>query len=176
MPYSVSPFLREKTVGPKPTMNCGTRMPNLRAHRKWPNSWKPMENSRPTAKATIPRAVRRVLRSASGQSAPARRRCGRPGDGGAGVLPSPPLRGQDVVHARRDAEVRRRTEGTRDHLQNAWERQATHQERRHRLLVGRVEQRGDDAAGRTGLAGQPHGGERVVVEGRELPGAGRRPV
>ena len=31
MPYSVSPRRREKTVGPKPTMNCGTRMPNLRA-------------------------------------------------------------------------------------------------------------------------------------------------
>jgi hypothetical protein len=41
-------------------MNCGTRMPNFRAHMKWPNSWKPIENSRPSAKATIPRVVRRI--------------------------------------------------------------------------------------------------------------------
>lgn len=27
MPYSVSPFLRDQIVGPKPTMYCGTRMP-----------------------------------------------------------------------------------------------------------------------------------------------------
>jgi len=60
MPYSVSPRRRENTVGPKPTMNCGTRMPNLRAQVKWPNSWKPIENSRPTAKATIPSVVRRI--------------------------------------------------------------------------------------------------------------------
>jgi hypothetical protein len=35
-------------------------MPNFRAQKKWPNSWKPIENSRPTAKATIPRVVRRI--------------------------------------------------------------------------------------------------------------------
>ena len=60
MPYSVSPRRRENTVGPKPTMNCGTRMPNLRAQKKCPNSWKPIEKSRPIAKATIPRVVRRI--------------------------------------------------------------------------------------------------------------------
>ena len=60
MPYSVSPRRRENTVGPKPTMNCGTRMPNFRAQMKCPNSWKPIEKSRPIAKATIPRVVRRI--------------------------------------------------------------------------------------------------------------------
>jgi hypothetical protein len=35
-------------------------MPNFRAQMKWPNSWKPIENSRPSAKATIPRVVRRI--------------------------------------------------------------------------------------------------------------------
>jgi hypothetical protein len=38
-------------------------MPNRRAHMKCPNSWKPIEKSRPTAKATIPRVVRRVALS-----------------------------------------------------------------------------------------------------------------
>ncbi len=60
MPYSVSPRVRENTVGPKPTMNCGTRMPNRRAQVKWPNSWKPIENISPSAKRTIPRIVRRI--------------------------------------------------------------------------------------------------------------------
>src|SRR3954452_9143335 len=176
MPYSVSPRRHDFTVGPNPTMNCGTRMPKRRAHVKWPNSWKPMENSRPTAKATIPRTVRRVLSSASGQSAPVRRRGRCPGDGGAGVLAGPPLRGQDVVHARRDAEVRRLVEGTRDDLQNGWEREATRQESADGLLVGRVEQGGEDATGLPRLPGQPHRRERLLVERRELPGAGRGPV
>ncbi len=65
MPYSVSPRRRENTVGPKPTMNCGTRMPNFRAQMKCPNSWKPIENSRPSANATIPRVVRRIPLSVS---------------------------------------------------------------------------------------------------------------
>src|SRR3954466_3199483 len=103
MPYSVSPRRRENTVGPKPTMNCGTRMPNLRAQKKWPNSWKPIENSRPIAKATIPRTVSRADRSASG-------------DDDASVLPGPLLRGQHVLHARGCAELRRGVEGTRDDL------------------------------------------------------------
>ena len=59
-PYSVSPRRREKSVGPKPTMNCGTRMPKRRAQKKWPASWKPIENSIPIAKATIPRVVSRI--------------------------------------------------------------------------------------------------------------------
>src|SRR3954467_3980797 len=103
MPYSVSPRRRDQTVGPKPTMNWGTRMPNFRAQKKWPNSWKPMENSRPRAKATIPRTVSRADRSASGESC-------------AGVLPGPLLRGQHVFHARGCAELRRGVEGTRDDL------------------------------------------------------------
>src|SRR3954471_15417264 len=103
MPYSVSPRRRDHTVGPNPTMNWGTRMPNFRAHKKWPNSWKPIENSRPSANATIPRMVSRADRSASG-------------NGGAGVLPGPLLRGQHVLHARGCAELRRGVEGTRDNL------------------------------------------------------------
>src|SRR3954452_20383748 len=103
MPYSVSPRRRDQTVGPKPTMNCGTRMPNRRAQTKWPNSWKPIENSRPSANATIPRTDSRTDSSASG-------------DRGAGVLPGPRLRGQHVLHARGRAELRRGVEGTRDDL------------------------------------------------------------
>src|SRR5437763_111042 len=103
MPYWVSPFRRDQMVGPNPTMNCGTRMPNFRAQAKWPNSWKPMENSRPSANATIPRTLSSADRSASG-------------DGGAGVLPGPLLRGQHVFHARGCAELRRGVEGTRDDL------------------------------------------------------------
>src|SRR3712207_6641775 len=143
MPYSVSPRRRENTVGPKPTMNCGTRMPNLRAQKKCPNSWKPIEKSRPTAKAAIPRTVSRIpLRSAPPFHALA--------DEPRGVLPGPLLRRQDVLDAGGNAEVRRVGEGTRDEADDAAEREATRQERGDGLLVGRVVQRGDDAAGLPG--------------------------
>src|SRR5829696_1199282 len=164
MPYWVSPLVRDQTVGPKPTMNWGTRMPNLRAHMKWPNSWKPIENSRPIAKATIPRVVRRIpLSSASGDDTP-------------GVLPGPLLRRQDVLDAGGDAEVRRVVEGTRDEVDDAPERQPTRHEGRDGLLVGGVVERRDDAAGLPGQARQAHGREGHLVEGGELPGARRRPV
>src|SRR3954467_13242216 len=122
MPYSVSPRRRDHTVGPKPTMNWGTRMPNRRAQKKWPNSWNPIENSRPIANATIPRTVNRTVSSASG-------------DRGAGVLAGPLFRGQHVLHARGCAELRRGVEGTRDDRHDGWERQAPGEEGRHGLLV-----------------------------------------
>src|SRR3954469_8580048 len=152
MPYSVSPFRREKTVGPKPTMNCGTRMPNLRAQKKWPNSWKPMENSRPSANATIPRTVSRRESSASG-------------DRGPGVLAGPPLRGQHVLHAHGCAELRRGVESTRDDLHDGCERQAPGWEGHHGPLVARVEHRRRHASGLPGPRGQPHRGERLGIEG-----------
>src|SRR5215203_2239338 len=164
MPYSVSPRRREKTVGPKPTMNCGTRMPYFRAHMKWPSSWNPIEKSRPIAKAAMPRTVSRIpLSSASGDDAP-------------GVLPGPLLRGQHVLDAGGCAEVRRVVEGTRDQIENASERQAIRPESGHRLLVRRVVERGDDAAGLPGRPGEAHRGEGLVVQRLELPGARGRPV
>src|SRR3954452_19435936 len=164
MPYSVSPRRRENTVGPKPTMNCGTRMPNLRAHKKCPNSWKPIENSRPIAKAAIPRTVSRIpLSSASGDDAP-------------GVLPGPLLRRQHVLDAGGDAEVRRVVEGTRDEVDDAPEGQPTRHEGGDGLLVGRVVQRRDDPAGLTREARQPDRGKRHLVQRSELPGARGRPV
>src|SRR6476659_8684078 len=139
MPYSVSPRCRDQIVGPKPTMNWGTRMPN--------------------ANATMPRMVSRVpVSSASGDDAP-------------GVLPGPLLRRQHVVDAGGDAEVRRVVEGTRDQVDDAPERQATRHEGRHRLLVGRVEQRRDDATGLPRRPGQADGREGGLVERGELPGA-----
>jgi hypothetical protein len=35
-------------------------MPNRRAQKKCPNSWKPIENSRPRANATMPMIVSRI--------------------------------------------------------------------------------------------------------------------
>src|SRR5690348_10485865 len=128
-PYWVSPRRRENTVGPKPTMNCGTRMPKRRAQMKWPPSWNAIENSRPIANATIPAIVSSVLSSASGRSRARPRRGRRSGDGGTSVFAGPALGGQDVVHTRRGAEVRRRVEGTRDEVHDAAERQPTRQER-----------------------------------------------
>src|ERR687886_2773131 len=119
-------------------MNCGTRMPNLRAQAKWPNSWKAIENSSPSAKRTIPRTVSSApLSSASGDHAP-------------GVFPRPLLRGQHVLDAGGCAEVRRVVEGTRDQVENAPERQAIRPEGGDRLLVGRVVHRGDHAPGLAG--------------------------
>src|SRR3954452_16403896 len=163
-PYSVSPRVRENNVGPKPTMNCGTRMPNFRAQWKCPYSWKPIEKRSPAAKATIPRTVSsNPLSSTSGDQPP-------------GVLPGPPLRRQDVLDAGGGAEVRRVIEGTRDEGDDAPKRQPTRQEGRDRLLVGRVVDRRRHAARLTGGAGQRHGGERPVVQRGELPAACGRPV
>src|SRR5688572_32985358 len=149
MPYSVSPRRFDHTVGPKPTMNCGTRMPNRRAHMKWPSSWKPIEKSRPIAKATIPRVVRRIpLSSASGDDAP-------------GVLPGPLLRGQHVLDAGGCAEVRRVVQSTRENVDDAPEREPTRYESGDRLLVGGVVQRRDDATGLAGLPRQPDRRERL---------------
>src|SRR3954467_414689 len=144
MPYSVSPRRNDATVGPKPTMNCGTRMPNRRAQMKCPNSWKPIENSRPNAKAAMPKTVRRTpLRSASGDDAP-------------GVLPGPLLRGQHILDAGGCAEVRRVVEGTRDEVHDAPERQPTRHEGSDRLLVGGVVEGRDDAPGLAGGAREAH--------------------
>src|SRR4051794_28297495 len=133
-------------------MNCGTRMPNRRAQMKCPNSWKPIENSRPNAKAAMPKTVRRTpLRSASGDDAP-------------GVLPGPVLRGQHILDAGGCAEVRRGIEGTRDEIENAPERQSTRPEGGHRLFVRGIVQGRHDSPGRARRSGQPHGGERVVVQ------------
>src|SRR3954452_3337727 len=164
MPYSVSPRRKEATAGRKPTMNWGTRMPKRVAHMKCPNSWKPIENSRPTANATIPRTdSSNPFSSASG-------------DGGAGVLPGPPLGGQHVLDAGGCAEVRRGVEGTRDDLDDGWERQVSGGERGDRLLVRGVVQRRDDAAGLPRLPGEPDGGEHLGVQRQEFPGARGRPV
>src|SRR3954453_9029658 len=123
MRNSDAPERRDNTVGPKPTKNCGTRMPNFRAQWKCPNSWNPMLNSRPTAKATIPRTVRKnPLSSASG-------------DDGAGVFPGPLLSGQHVLDTGGCAEVRRGVQGTRDDLHDGCERQLPRRERGDRLLV-----------------------------------------
>lgn len=61
MPYSVSPRCREKRVGPKPTMYCGTRMPNSLAVERWPSSCQAMENNRPTANSAMPRMVNNIV-------------------------------------------------------------------------------------------------------------------
>src|ERR671926_85654 len=123
-----------------------------------------MENSRPTAKATIPRTLSRIpLSSASGDDAP-------------GVLPGPLLRRQDVLDAGGGAEVRRVVEGTRDEVHDAAERQATPDERRHRLLVRGVVDRRAHASRLPREPGEPDGGERDLVQREELPGAGRGPV
>src|SRR3954452_19926431 len=104
-------------------MNCGTRMPNFRAQVKCPNSWKPIENSRPAANATMPRTVSRIpLSSASGADTPGR-------------LPGPLLRHQHVLHADGCPEVRRRLESTRDEVHDSPERQSARDEGGHRLLV-----------------------------------------
>src|SRR3954451_7112638 len=138
-------------------------MPNFRAQWKCPNSWKPMLNSRPTAKATIPRTVKRnPLSSASG-------------DDDAGVFPGPLLSGQHVLDTGGCAEVRRGVQGTRDDLDDGWEGQPSGSECSDRLLVGGVEHGRDDATGLSRLASQPDRREHLGVQRQELPRAGLRP-
>ena len=56
MPYSVSPNLRDQRVGPKPIMYWPTLTPNFFAGTRWPISWRPMDNARPTIRMTTPSA------------------------------------------------------------------------------------------------------------------------
>src|SRR3954449_2775930 len=53
-PYSVSPRLRDQSVGPKPTMYWVTFTPNFLAGTMWPTSCSAMEASRPSAKTSTP--------------------------------------------------------------------------------------------------------------------------
>ena len=131
---------------------------------KCPNSWKPIENSRPIAKATIPRV---------GEKDPAQlqppamtpRACSRAHFSAASTSST-------QVGC---AEVRRVVEGTRDEVHDAPERQPTRHERGHGLLVGRVvERRATPPASRR--RGQPDRREGLLVQRQELPGARRRPV
>ena len=158
MPYSVSPRVRDHSVGPKPTMNCGTRMPNLPGPDEVPELVEPDREQQADREGDDPE---------DREKDPAQLQ--PPADDAAGVLPGPLLRGQHVLDAGRCAEVRRVVEGTRDEVHDAPERQATRDERRDRLLVGGVEQRRDDATGLPGRAG-PAG-----PPGRRRRRAGRTP-
>ena len=53
-PYSVSPFLRDQSVGPKPTMYWVTFTPNFLAGTMCPISCSAIEASRPNAKISTP--------------------------------------------------------------------------------------------------------------------------
>jgi len=55
-PYSVSPRLRDHTVGPKPTMYWDTLTPNFLAGTMCPTSCSAIDSSRPTAKMITPSA------------------------------------------------------------------------------------------------------------------------
>ena len=53
-PYSVSPFRRDQSVGPKPTKNWVAFMPNFLAVTKWPASCSMIETSSATTKMSMP--------------------------------------------------------------------------------------------------------------------------
>ena len=55
MPYSVSPRLRDQTVGPKPTMYWVTLTPNFLAGTRWPISCSAMLSATPTTTTRTPR-------------------------------------------------------------------------------------------------------------------------
>ena len=54
MPYSVSPRRRDQTVGPKPTMYCGTRRPNFLAGTRWPISCNAIDSAMPMTASRTP--------------------------------------------------------------------------------------------------------------------------
>ncbi len=59
-PYSVSPFLRDQSVGPKPIMYLVTRTLNSLAGSRWPTSCRAMDTAMPIATKTTPRIKRRT--------------------------------------------------------------------------------------------------------------------
>ena len=62
-PYSVSPFVRDQSVGPKPRKNWVAFMPNFLAVAKWPNSCSMTETDSATMKMIQPTStlIRRRL-------------------------------------------------------------------------------------------------------------------
>src|SRR6476620_6202043 len=155
-PYSVSPFLRDHSVGPNPTMYWVTFTPNFLAGTMCPISCSAIDASRPTAKINTPSAY--SMRPPSGSARPFGGACARPGiclfdvfDGtwvpGAGSVLAQPLTDHigNGVHDLQEsdrARVKRRDEG----------------------LVGRVVHGRRTATRATDLAGQGHRRERGVVE------------
>ncbi len=63
-PYSVSPFILEKIVGPKPIMYWPTRTPKRFAGIRWPSSWRPIDNASPTTMMRMPRMYSRTVSTA----------------------------------------------------------------------------------------------------------------
>ena len=54
MPYSVSPLVRDQTVGPKPTKYWLTRTPNFLAGIMCPSSCSPTETMMPSSRTSQP--------------------------------------------------------------------------------------------------------------------------
>src|SRR5919106_298590 len=122
-----------------------------------------MESSSPSAKATTPTTASQSTLSAS-----------RPGDL-ARTDARPALRSQNVLH-RLDVPVLVFVENRGDRVDDRGERETAVEERRDALLVRRVVDGGRRTAPRARRPRQRDRRERLVVERRELPGGGRRPV
>src|SRR4051812_4833217 len=151
MPYSVSPRLRDQTVGPNPTMYWVTFTPNFLAGTRWPISCRAMLSATPTTTTRTPRKNSTpslshplpVIRPGSSG------RDGLPG-GGAG----PPVGGEHVVEGEvprlRDGFGGIRLDDARHGVDDVDEADAPVVERVHGDLVGGV------VDGRPGAAGLAH--------------------
>src|SRR3954470_23578214 len=111
MPYSVSPRLRDHTVGPKPTMYWVTLTPNFLAGTRWPISCSAMLSATPTTTTRTPRRkstppLSHPFPDSRSDGLDRRRRTtdggrwswsGSAGDGAAGGVAGPGVGAEDVV-------------------------------------------------------------------------------
>src|SRR5690242_20470245 len=168
MPYSVSPFLRDHSVGPNPTMYWVTFTPNFLAGTMCPISCSAIEASRPTAKISTPSAY--SMRPPS----PSTREFG-----GARTRPSVCL--FDVFDGTRVPDVglvlaQPLTHHIGNGVHDLQETDRTGMKGSDERLVGGVVHRRSTAARGTDLAGERDGREGRVVERVERPVLGGGPV
>src|SRR5690348_4374324 len=174
-PYSVSPLIRDHSVGPNPTKNWVAFIPKALAVRKWPASCSITEISSATTKASTPSVIMRRRREASSCE------FSRPQgllDQSTCACPGISFCVENIGQCRHVPEpcVDTFPDDPLDSVDDPDERQVPGEERRDRLLVGRVVDRRRGATDRADVSGQPDRGKRLVIERLEGPGARRRPV
>ena len=154
-PYSVSPRFVDQIVLPKPTKYWVTFTPNFFAGTMCPTSCSAIETTTPRKKSTIPKRVDQRGHRCCCSSCWARRVC-HAGHRLVGAVAGPGVRREyvgDVQRSPRRGYVVGRQYRSHD-VGDAEEAEVAVPERLHRDLVGRVVDRGEDAA-RSAGAGSP---------------------
>src|ERR1700746_1777592 len=172
-PYSVSPLVRDHSVGPKPRKNWVAFMPNFLAVAKWPNSCSMTETDSATMKMIQPTSTlirRRLPPAARYPVSPLSGEFSRPRS-------CPAIGVEHVFQANFPVAGAVMLRDYPHHgVHDPGEGQHAGQEGGHALLVGRVVDRRAGPPGPPRLPGQRDRGNVVLVERLERPGVRGGPV